>query len=199
MQTSHSENTQTIKSSGIVRESTFFAEFSSAVQHNDKAFYNLLMSMVSNDATDLDQFHQYKSDAVSVKSDLPQQFDVQVRKINGPFDLNVEHASNQFANLSSGQSIALLQLLSPQPIIDKEESGLPMDVINNLDLNVKQKYFNQRPQTDGETAAAAEEKPQLDVETWFKTLNESRAHSQSSSYQSIPVEPLQNNAIRLSA
>ncbi|MBU2882301.1 hypothetical protein KO525_06275 [Psychrosphaera sp. B3R10] len=179
MHTQPSLNTKFEQTADVIRESSFRAELTQAVTDNDKAFYNLLMSMVSTDATDLDQFHQYKTTPVETLNDLNKKFNVAHFESVGQFDVETELKCNGFANSGNISSINLAQSLARQPLVAKSDNNLPDEVIANLDYNIKLKYLaQQKLNRDIETNSIIDETkvtPKLDVETWFNTLNQARA------------------------
>lgn len=182
----------------VIRELTFRAELTQAVTDNDKAFYNLLMSMVSGDATDLDQFNQYKSTPLQTLNDLNKKFCVPQVDSVGSFDIHTETQCNTFANRGDVRSIKLVQSLTQQPLMAKSENNLPDEVIANLDYNIRLKYLAQQKQVrekDNDKQAAdtlaKNTAPKLDVETWFNTLNQARAMEN--------IQLNNNNRLQLSA
>lgn len=180
MNTPTNLHTEKKPSASVIREGVFNSELKQAVSSNDKAFYNLLISMVSKDATDLDEFQQYRTPQTKVLDDVEKKFDLVVKPIVGNFDTEVERQCNQYANRGDITAIKLTQELHSQPLAAQNTYNLPNDVISNLEFNAQQKVkqaflAEQMKEQDNTTDAHSSQRENtLDIETWFNTLKQAR-------------------------
>jgi len=168
-----------------IRESRFHREIcDSRVQQTSDTF-RLLLSMVTQDALELDAFNLPETKEPEFDSELEKQFFVQGRKLSGEIPIVRNLEKNQLITAGFKASVDLNLCLHPEPLVT-EVYDLPSEVFDNLDFNVRQRLLksNQiKPKSDevtdqDETAIHATHKAPVDIESWFNVLSEARAYSQ---------------------
>ena len=160
-----------------IRESRFADALSGATEAQDKSAFNLILAMLTQDATELDQFHLPKSEQPELKSEIKSQFNVRERPLYGHVNINTDLNNGIAINEGRKQDVVLDLCLNPQPLV-KEQYDLSSEVFDNLDFNARQRLLSLAAKEDKKmpTDDKAEEK-QIDVETWFNVLHQSRVYA----------------------
>jgi hypothetical protein len=172
-----------ITSHKIIRESDFHSQLQSATVQGDKANFNLILSMVTNDASELDAFHVPKSPASKDISELQQKFFVRPKPIYGKVPSNRSVNQNVWVHDGHLSNVQLDLALEPEPLAT-EQYDLAADVFNNLDFNSRNRLLNEasKIESSGEEAISDDIKAlakykEVDVESWFNVLTDARAYS----------------------
>ena len=155
-----------------IRESAFYTQIKSSTEIGDKASFALIMSMLTTDAKELDEFHLPYSKGNKIKSDLYGQFNVVEKQLTGEYNQKRSLAFNELIQKGDKAAVALDLALKPEPLIEKT-SKFPPEVIHNLDPNVKSRIQEEPTEADAKPVVAKVEK-EIDVESWFKVLHQSR-------------------------
>lgn len=156
-----------------IRESAFYSQIKSSTETGDKASFALFMSMLTTDAKELDEFNLPHTNDSKIKSDLYSQFNVREKEITGEYDQQRSLLFNQLIQQGDKASVSLSLALTPEPLIAKQ-GKFPPEVVENLDLNVKCRVVDEQIEVE-QTKAIAKTEKEIDVESWFKVLHQSRA------------------------
>lgn len=161
-----------------IRESAFYSEIKSSTETGDKHAFALLMSMLTTDAQELDEFHLPEVEAAKVKSDLYNQFHIQQQQLTGKFNSARSVSHNELIQQGDKTSVLLDLVLQPEPLLP-EQSPLPQAVLDNIEPNVKARLNLQQASVENTSPVIAEKKPtkEIDVEAWFEVLHQSRTLS----------------------
>ncbi len=183
-------NQPNITPANVIRESSVFSGIQSSVHNNDKCNFSLLLSMVTQDALELDEFNLPHTQQATSTSDLAKTFHVVSQKLYQESNPEQDRTINQMINSGHKQSATLLLQLQPQALIisddDKTQTAeLPKNVFNNLNINQKARILkgyqsnslntsheNEKPQVMKQNAA-----PEVDIESWFSVLEQARTIS----------------------
>lgn len=156
-----------------IRESAFYNQIKSSTETGDKASFALLMSMLTKDAQELDEFHLPHTKDSKIKSDLYGQFNVQQKTITGEHDKDRSIEFNQLIHQGNRTTVALELAIKPEPLT-AEPRKFPQQLLESLEPNVRSRIVEESPKNKDKPAIAKTEK-EIDVESWFKVLHESRA------------------------
>ena len=162
-----------------IRESKFYDEIKSSTETGDQSTFALLMSMLTRDARELDEFNLPTREQESAVTNLKKQLFIQDRPLIDELSSTRSVALNQFIDNGFKSSVELDLALKPEALLEPKPFSVPDNVINNLELNVKARVM-----ADIQTTTAIkqdnelQQKPnEIDVESWFNVLQESRAFS----------------------
>ena len=156
-----------------IRESAFYNQIKSSTETGDKASFALLMSMLTTDAQELDEFHLPHTKDAKIKSDLYGQFNVQQKTITGEYDKDRSIELNQLIHQGNRTTVALELAIKPEPLT-VEPRKFSSELLENLEPNVRSRIIEDSSESEEKPAIAKAEK-EIDVESWFKVLHESRA------------------------
>lgn len=155
-----------------LRESAFYGQIKSSTETGDKACFALLMSMLTTDAQELDEFHLPHTKDSKLKSDLYGQFNVQQKALTGDYDKTRSIEFNQLIHQGDKATVALELAMKPEPLT-VEPSKFSQQLLENLDPNVRSRLVEQALENKAAPSIVKAEK-EIDVESWFKVLQESR-------------------------
>lgn len=155
-----------------IRESAFYSQIKSSTESGDKASFALLMSMLTTDAKELDEFNLPHTNDSKIKSDLYEQFNVQPKELTGEYSHQRSLLFNQLIQQGDKADVALSLALTPEPLV-AEQGKLPPEVVENLDPNVKSRLLAEKKEVEDKKLDLKTEK-EIDVESWFKVLHQSR-------------------------
>lgn len=155
-----------------IRESAFYNQIKSSTETGDSASFALIMSMLTTDAKELDEFHLPHIADSKIKSDLYGQFNVREKQLTGNYDQERSVAFNQLVQQGHKVSVDLELALQPEPLI-AEPDKFSKQLLDNLDPNVKSRLDKEQAEPEQAPFVAKVEK-EIDVESWFKVLHESR-------------------------
>ncbi len=158
-----------------IRESAFYSQIKSSTETGDSASFALLMSMLTTDAKELDEFHLPHTADDKIKSDLYGQFHIQQKQLAGDFNDQRSLAYNELIHQGDKAAVALDLKLNPEPLIATPEK-FSQQLLDNLDPNVKSRLAGGHDEQPEQPVVAKVEK-EIDVESWFQVLHESRALS----------------------
>ncbi|NVK24838.1 MAG: hypothetical protein HWE10_07910 [Gammaproteobacteria bacterium] len=185
MQLSELETSEvTAVKSGVIRESDFYRELKSATDTGHQQTFALILSMLSNDARDLDEFHQPRTKPATNKTDLYKQFNIQAKTLRG--DLSAERSLkfNALTQQKFRQTLQLELAVKPEALLPNQMSDIKPEVYNNLDINVRSRLKAENSGSENSKNQIAEnansqikDGKDIDVESWFKVLEESRTLS----------------------
>lgn len=165
----------------VVRESHYYQEIRASVESERHQDFHLLLAMVCQDATQLDEFHQYKSDSLENVNNLEDNFFIQRKTIVGSFNPIVEAENAKAASSECVKSMHLNNCLNPPPLV-ADIYDLPADVFDNMDMNQRNLLLMREQQKDSEKNVAEPgnetTKPSFDAAAWFNVLQEARTLSQ---------------------
>ena len=163
------------ESSFPLRESDFYKEIKSSTETGDSSSFALLMSMITQDALELDEFHVPQRQNEQYLDDLKKQFFIQDKPIIKKSDEHRSVMHNELIHQGFKTSVDLDLFLKPEGLVEPSQQ-IPQEVLENIEPNVKAKLDLQDTST-----AESESKPntenQIDVESWFNVLSESRLFS----------------------
>jgi len=180
--TSNAHEIETLVQGNTVRESAFYPELKAASENGNQSTFGLILSMLSQDATELDQFHQPMTKPLQNKRDFYKQFNIQQQQLQG--DSNTTRLSELASMFRDDfkRSAELDLLIKPEPLIQSKRNVIADDVLNNLDINVKARLYKQQEvnvQEQAKDKIAIKEKAEneVDVESWFQVLEQARTFS----------------------
>lgn len=176
----------------VIRESRFFKSLQASVTAQQQADFNLLLSMVSQDATELDQFHTPRTRPLTEHSDLQKKFFVSEKPLVGPNSSSLEMA--QHTAVCNGELATVhLNYCLHSPTLVNEVYDVDAEVFDNLDFNVRQrllKIAEQEENAKEPSGSAFKQKqqataphkseevyPNVDKDSWFNVLAEARTLS----------------------
>jgi len=161
-----------------IRESQFAGALINAVDTQDKCSFNLILSMLTQDATELDQFHLPSTKPPELKSELNSQFNIIDKPIYGTVDSEADIKNAMAIHEGRKQDVVLDLCLKPQPLV-KEKYDLSSEIFDNLDFNARQRLLNAAEIESKKETAISEKvtEKQIDVETWFNALHQSRVYA----------------------
>lgn len=157
-----------------IRESNFHTALQNAVVNHSNADFGLILSMVSQDAMELDQFHTPATKPMQNINDLEKRLFINRQALVGQFDTAIEQHCNQLVNSKNKQSCQLQQLLTNNPLIP-EANGMA-DVIANMDLNQQRANSNLLNTVTDTKETNLKEQPSFDSEQWFDSLQQARTY-----------------------
>ncbi len=160
-----------------IRESAFYPQIKASTVSGDSASFALIMSMLTTDAEELDEFHLPHTEAAKIKSDLYGQFNIQQKELTGSYNEQRSLAFNKLVADGNKDSVNLDLALQPEPLVPTQQK-FPQILLDSLEPNVKCR-LDKAEQTDvsEEKKEAAKPSNEIDVEAWFKVLHESRTLS----------------------
>ncbi|GAB2992853.1 VC2046/SO_2500 family protein [Psychrosphaera aestuarii] len=173
----------------VIRESAYYSQFRRAVDSSDSQSFALLLSMITQDATEFDQFHQVDTPTNLNANAIADIFPTVKPDIYGAG--NSVRASNQNRLVHNGQyqDVRLENTLKPEPLCYKT-AVFDDELVNSLDFNVRQKLINtsliskdihtQRNSDVDKDAKVVNihsiKRPNsMDIDLWFNTLTASRS------------------------
>lgn len=158
-----------------IRESAFYNQIKSSTETGDKASFALLMSMLTTDAKELDEFNLPHTKDSKIKSDLYGQFNVQQKTITGEYDKDRSIEFNQLIHQGNRTTVALELAIKPEPLTE-EPRKFSQELLENLEPNVRSRILEASAESKEQSQpAVAKTEKEIDVESWFKVLQESRA------------------------
>lgn len=158
-----------------IRESYFYNEIKSSTETGDSTSFALLMSMLTNDALELDEFHVPQRQNEQYLDDLKKQFFIQDKPVIKRSDEQRSVMLNELIHQGFKTSVELDLFLKPEGLVE-ESIQIPQRVLENIEPNVRAKLDINNP-TSNETNTKLNNKNQIDVESWFNVLSESRVFS----------------------
>ena len=164
----------------VIRESNYYSEIRGSIDSNNNSQFDLLLSMVCRDATQLDEFHQHRSESPKDVNDLNANLHVQTKRIVGGFNLAVEQSNAIAQSQQSVKTIHLNNCLNPAPLV-ADVYDLPGEVFENMDLNQRalallaDKSEQKESEPSAETDSASNS---FDSNAWFNVLASARTLSQ---------------------
>lgn len=156
-----------------IRESAFYSQIKSSTETGDQASFALLMSMLTTDAQELDEFNLPHTKDSKIKSDLYGQFNVQEKPLVGEYELERSLAFSQLVHQGDKTAIHLDLALKPEPLTAEPEK-FPQELLDNLEPNVRNRMVESSIEPKQEAPIVAKKEKEIDVESWFKVLHESR-------------------------
>ena len=147
-------NIEQIPSGLLVNEWHLGEQLNTAVHNGTRSKFNLLLSMLSNDALDLAQFtyKQAQIDGLQTVS-LREEFELSEAQplVNKGISLSQANEFNNDIQNNSLSSIRLKQLLTNEPVLSRTyDNPFPTDILDNLSLVVKNRLMNKLKEEDGE-------------------------------------------------
>lgn len=170
-----------ISPQSVVRESHYYQEIRASVESASDQDFHLLLAMVCQDATQLDEFHQYRSEVLEDVADLESNFHIQNKNLIGSFNPVVEAYNTAAANAESVSTVHLNNCLNPPPLVS-DVYDLPADVFDNMDMNQRNLLLmreREKDQANNEDAEAPKtSESTFDSAAWFNVLQQARTLSQ---------------------
>ena len=170
-----------------IRESAFYSQIKASTETGDASSFALIMSMLTTDAQELDEFNLPQNDPTKIKDDLYHQFHIRQQALTGQFNADRSVKHNQLVSAGQKDSVHLDLAMQPEPLLEAQ-AKLPKEVIDNIELNVQSRLYQQDPslmvneqkqaekpdvKVEGKQASVNE----IDVEAWFDVLHQSRTLS----------------------
>lgn len=162
-----------------LRESAFYSQIKSSTETGDSASFALIMSMLTTDAKELDEFHLPHTVDDKIKSDLYDQFHIQQGQLTGKFNNRRSLAYNELIHQGEKAAVALDLKLNPEPLIATTEK-FSSQLLDNLEPNVRSRLAADLTSDNDESSKqpmVAKVEKEIDVESWFQVLHESRTLS----------------------
>ena len=175
----------------VIRESSFYNDIASSARTGTKSQFDLLLAMVSDDATDFDEFNQVYTPTKLTESDLYSTFAVQPKKLREePKPLRSLHL-NKIVNDRKFKDAQLELLLNREALVSGPSEDVQR-VYANLDFNTQVKskdllIIDLEPQTKGNSSELANKDAKksnihsisrpnsMDLDLWFNTLAQARS------------------------
>lgn len=167
----------------IVRESDFYSELKHASENGQKDTFALILSMLTTDANELDQFQQPKTKPYTNKSDLYKKHFIQQTELRGDLSSERSISFNQLLTSKQRQSIQLDLAIKPEALLAKDTNVIDGNVFNNLDINARTRFIQHQTDDASVESNEVQKLPQatqdreIDVESWFNVLEQARTLS----------------------
>ena len=175
----------------VVRESAYYSDIRKAVDRSDSICFKMLLSMLSKDATEFDQFNQVSSPSTLMDRKVHQIFPTPRAPLYGKADAQRSTHQNELISNGHFQDVRLENTLKPEALSYKKQL-LEQRLIDSLDYNVKQRTVNPAIIESQEHSISSHEpkatnhskivnihsieRPNsMDIDSWFSTLTASRS------------------------
>ncbi len=180
----------------VIRESKFYADLKSSVEQGNRQNFDLLLAMVTKDATEFDEFHQASTEIKFSEPSLQRIFGTQLKPIKGINNPTLSIRQNEQLHQGNFSDIRLQQCLTPEPVSYNSDK-IDNNVLTNLDINIQRK-LNARTQKVQVEKGASEQsnfkaaghsdndanyanihgisRPNsMDIDAWFCVIKEARS------------------------
>jgi hypothetical protein len=172
------------KISAPIRESDFYVEIRNSVDSHSKSDFSFLMSMLSHDVLDSDQFNQVTSSNNLNEQTLRDILGVKEKVIEGEINAAPSVRQNQMVHENQIASVRLSSLLQNEALFFRGSdtpNDLPSEVIENIDLNTKARLYrdmeiNSDTTLNKQSSIHSIERPNsMDIDMWLNSINAARA------------------------
>lgn len=159
-----------------LRESDFYNQIKTSTETGDRSSFALLMSMLTQDALELDEFHVPQRQQEQYLDDLKKQFFIQEKPLIKKSDENRSIQLNEYIQQGLKTTVELDLVLNPEGLV--QPSGkIPQEVLDNLNPNVLARYKESEQTSEPKVEVTKSSSNEIDVESWFNVLSESRLFS----------------------
>ena len=167
----------------IVRESAFYSELKQASENSQQSSFALILSMLTQDALELDQFHLPQNQPIENVRDYYKQFNIQQQALEGELNEKRSLAFNHLIQSNHKRSVELELMLKPEALIAAKTSTIDDVIISNMDTNCRARYLNQQQTDHVQTETVdiskhiSHKENAIDIESWFNVLEQARTLS----------------------
>lgn len=172
----------------VIRESAFYNEIAESARTSNKCQFDLLLAMVSEDATDFDEFHQIQTPSNINDSDLYKNFEVSPKKIYQEPDHKRSLSQNERVQAKCFKDVQLDLMMNQEGLVIGNSVSDQM-VFANTDYNTRVKnkdFYNRKSNKQPSETEVNNDAPKanihdvlrpnsMDVDAWFKTLSQARS------------------------
>lgn len=179
------------QTANVVRESVYYNDIRKAVDSSDSGSFKMLLSMLTKDATEFDQFHQVSTPSTLADQNIQQIFSTPSAPLYGPKDAQRSAHQNELISKGHFQDVRLENTLKPEALSYKQQL-LEQNLMESLDYNVKQRTVNPVIIDDKKSSISQDDKKvinhseivnihsierpnSMDIDSWFNTLTASRS------------------------
>jgi len=179
------------QTANVVRESVYYNDIRKAVDSSDSGSFKMLLSMLTKDATEFDQFNQVSTPTTLTDKNVQQIFSTPSAPLYGQTDRQRSTHQNELISNGHFQDVRLENTLRPEALSYKSQL-LEQSLIDSLDYNVKQRTVNpaiigsqEHSNSSHEPKAtnhskivnihSIERPNSMDIDSWFNTLTASRS------------------------
>lgn len=174
--------TDTVRAN-VISESKCHDQLVDSSRLPDKARFNLLLAMLTQDATEFDQFYQAKNPSIRINQNLYERFHIAPKQLTGKGSRTKDLQLNQLTQQSLLASVQLQLTLAPDPLSFNFEA-LPSDVVNNLDVNAYERTIKKQeipphnsvlPDEQHRSDTVSQKESEVKLHQWFEVLHQARA------------------------
>lgn len=175
----------------VIRESSFYNDIASSARTGTKSQFDLLLAMVSDDATDFDEFNQVYTPTNLTEADLYSTFAVQPKKLREEAKPSRSLHLNSIVHDRKFKDAQLELLLNREALVSGPSEDVQR-VYANLDFNTQVKNkdlltLDLEPQTKDDSSKLANKDAKnsnihsvsrpnsMDLDLWFNTLAQARS------------------------
>ena len=175
----------------VIRESSFYNDIASSARAGTKSQFDLLLAMVSDDATDFDEFNQVYTPTNLTEADLYSTFAVQPKKLREEAKPSRSLHLNSIVHDRKFKDAQLELLLNREALVSGPSEDVQR-VYANLDFNTQVKNkdlltLELEPQTKDNSSKLANKDAKnsnihsvsrpnsMDLDLWFNTLAQARS------------------------
>ncbi|WP_155694876.1 VC2046/SO_2500 family protein [Psychrosphaera haliotis] len=179
------------QTANVVRESVYYNDIRKAVDSSDIGSFKMLLSMLTKDATEFDQFNQVSTPTTLTDKNVQNIFSSPSVPLYGQTDRQRSTHQNELISNGHFQDVRLENTLRPEALSYKNQL-LEQSLIDSLDYNVKQRTVNPAIIESQEHSNSSHElkvsnhskivnihsieRPNsMDIDSWFNTLTASRS------------------------
>ncbi|MDA8621503.1 VC2046/SO_2500 family protein [Psychrosphaera sp.] len=185
------ENANRHQGPHVVRESAYYADIRKAVDTSDSGSFKMLLSMLTKDATEFDQFQQVSTPSPLVNKKIADIYTCPKTPLYGKSNGVRSTHQNELISRGYFQDVRLENTMKPEPLSYKRQM-FDQKLIDNLDYNVKQRTVNPLIDENSEqfepeaelkvtnhsnivNIHSVERPNSMDIDSWFNALTASRS------------------------